>query len=280
MTLNPQAVGLESSESTLRFDWKTLALYALGIGAKRSELDYLYEARGPKVFPTFAVVPGYPVLFELLGRSGGSLLQVVHATQSVRVLGPLPRAGELSTRGKIIGLYDMKKFAQMVFETRTSCEGRPVFETEWSMFFLGEGGFGGPRPPKTPVPKIPSNAQPVFEVEELVPTEQALLYRLSGDFNPLHADPAFAAQVGFPEGPILHGLATYGYCARALIHSALEGDAARLRAFHAQFRKPIWPGEKLRTEGFLVDGAYVLRARAEDREDPVALCAAEIVPQQ
>jgi len=130
-------VGLESSESTLRFDWKTLALYALGIGAKRSELDYLYEARGPKVFPTFAVVPGYPVLFDLLGRSGGSLLQVVHATQSVRVLGPLPRSGELSTVGKIVGLYDMKKFAQMVFETRTSCEGRPVFETEWSMFFLG-----------------------------------------------------------------------------------------------------------------------------------------------
>ena len=91
MTLNPQAVGLESSESTLSFDWKTLALYPLGIGSKRSELDYLYEARGPKVFPTFAVVPGYPVLLDLLGRSGGSLLQVVHATQSVRVLGPLPR---------------------------------------------------------------------------------------------------------------------------------------------------------------------------------------------
>src|SRR6185436_6668266 len=208
MTLNPEAVGLESSEHTLRFDWKTLALYALGIGAKRGELDYLYEERGPKVFPTFAVVPGYPLLFELLGRSGGSLTQVVHATQSVRMHAPLPRYGELATRGKITGLYDMKKFAQMVFETRTQCEGQLVFETEWSMFFLGEGGFGGPRPPKGSVPKIPSDAQPVFEFEEVVSPEQALLYRLSGDFNPLHADPAFAAQVGFSEGPILHGLAT------------------------------------------------------------------------
>jgi len=276
MTLNPEAVGLESSEHTLRFDWKTLVLYALGIGAKRAELDYLYEARGPKVFPTFAVVPGYPLLFELLGRSGGSLTQVVHATQSVRMHAPLPRYGELATRGKITGLYDMKKFAQMVFETRTLCEGQLVFETEWSMFFLGEGGFGGPRPPKGPVPKIPSLAQPVFEFEEVVSPEQALLFRLSGDFNPLHADPAFAAQVGFPEGPILHGLATYGFCARALIHSALGGDASRLRAFHAQFRKPIWPGETLRTQGFLLEGTYVLRALGGGREEPVALCAAEI----
>jgi acyl dehydratase len=278
MSLNPEAVGVESSEVSLRYDWKTLALYALGIGAKRSELDYLYEARGPKVFPTFAVVPGYPVMFELLGRSGGSLSQVVHASQSVRTLGLLPRSGELLTRGKITGVYDMKKFAQMVFETRTSCEGRPVFEAEWSMFFLGEGGFGGPRPPKSVLPKIPSDAEPVFEFEEQVPQEQALLYRLSGDFNPLHADPAFAAQVGFAEGPILHGLATYGYCARALIHSALGGDAARLRAFHGQFRKPVWPGEVLRTQGFLLDGVYALRSFAAQREDPVALCAGEVSP--
>ena len=276
MTLNPEAVGVESSEHTLRFDWKTLALYALGIGAKRSELDYLYEARGPKAFPTFAVVPGYPLLFELLGRSGGSLTQLVHASQSVRVHGPLPRSGELSTRGKIVGLYDMKKFAQMVFETRTSCEGQLVYESEWSMFFIGQGGFGGPRPPKSPVPKIPSDARPVFEFEEVVPPEQALLYRLSGDPNPLHADPAFAAQVGFPQGPILHGLATYGYCARALIHSVLGGEAARLQAFHAQFRKPVWPGEVLKTQGFVIEGEYVLRAFAGGREEPVALCAAEI----
>jgi len=275
MTLNPEAVGVESSEHRLRYDWKTLALYALGIGAKRSELDYLYEERGPKAFPTFAVVPGYPLLFELLGRSGGSLAQLVHSAQSVRVCGPLPPAGELTTRGKIIGLYDMKKFAQMVFETRTSCEGQLVYESEWSMLFLGQGGFGGPRPPKSPVPKIPSDALPVFEFEEVVPAEQALLYRLSGDLNPLHADPAFAARVGFPEGPILHGLATYGYCARALIHCALAGEAARLQAFHAQFRKPVWPGDALKTQGFLVEGAYVLRAFAGGRADPVALCAAQ-----
>jgi acyl dehydratase len=276
MALNPDAVGVESKESSLHFDWKTLVLYALGIGAKRDELDYLYEARGPKVFPTFAVVPGYGAMFELLGRSGGSLEQVVHAGQSVRMHGALPRSGELLTKGRITGLYDLKKLAQMVFVTETRCEGRLVFEAEWSMFFLGQGGFGGPRPPKSSVPKIPSDAQPVFELEEVVSPEQALLYRLSGDVNPLHVDPAFAKIVGFEQGPILHGLATYGYCARALTRAALAGDAARIRAFHGQFRKPIWPGEALLTQGFLVDGGYVMRCLAGGREDPVALCSAEL----
>ena len=275
MSLNPSAVGIESSTFTMRYDWKTLVLYALGVGAKRSELDYLYEGRGPKILPTFAVVPAYPVMFELLGRSGGGLETLVHAAQSVTVVGKLPPSGELQTTGKITGVYDLKKLAQMVFETRTTCEGELVFASEWSMFFLGQGGFAGPRPPKSPIPKIPSEAEPVFEFEELVSPEQALLYRLSGDFNPLHADPAFAAVVGFSAGPILHGLATYGYCARALIHSALGGDAQRLRAFHAQFRKPVWPGEALKVQGFLLEGRYALRAFAGGREEPVALCSAE-----
>ena len=276
MALNPDAVGVESKESSLHFDWKTLVLYALGIGAKRDELDYLYEARGPRVFPTFAVVPGYGVMFELLGRSGGSLEQVVHAAQSVRTYGALPPSGELVTKGKITGLYDLKKLAQMVFVTETRCEGRLVFEAEWSMFFLAQGGFGGPRPPKSAVPKIPGDAQPVFEVSELVSAEQAILYRLSGDINPLHIDPEFARVVGFEQGPILHGLATYGFCARALIRSVLGGDAARVQAFHGQFRKPIWPGETLVTQGFLVDGSYVMRCLAAGREEPVALCSAEL----
>lgn len=276
MALNPDAVGAESKESSLRFDWKTLALYALGIGAKRDELDYLYEARGPKVFPTFAVVPGYGAMFELLGRSGGSLEQVVHAAQSVRMHGTLPRSGELLTKGRITGLYDLKKLAQMVFVTETRCEGQLVFEAEWSMFFLGQGGFGGPRPPKSAVPKIPGDAQQVFELTEVVSPEQAILYRLSGDVNPLHIDPDFAKVVGFEQGPILHGLATYGFCARALVRSVLAGKAERLRAFHGQFRKPIWPGETLVTQGFLVEGAYVMRCLAAGREEPVALCSAEL----
>ena len=146
------------------------------------------------------------------------------------------------------------------------------------MLVLGDGGFDGPRPPKSPVPKIPSGAPPAFSIEQRVSPEQALLYRLSGDPNPLHVDPAVASMFGFERGPILHGLATYGYAARALIRGALGGDASRLVAFHGQFRKPFWPGDVMRTEGFQVDGTWALRTTSASPDDVVALFAAEIAP--
>lgn len=276
MPVDPKSVGVESKLYHLSYDYKTLALYALGVGATRDELDFVYEARGPKVLPTFGVVPGYPVLGDLLAASGGSLDRLVHGGQSVRVHAQLPPAGELATRGVITGIYDLKRMTQLVFTTYTSLEGQLVYECEWSMLVLGEGGFDGPRPPKSPVPKVPAGAAPVLRVEQRVAPEQALLYRLSGDANPLHVDPAVARQLGFDRGPILHGLATYGFAARALIHGALGGDPARVRAFHGQFRKPLWPGDTLRTEGFEVEGKYVLRSAAGDGGDVVALFAAEV----
>jgi len=276
MAVDPKTVGVESAVYTLRYDWKTLVLYALGIGATREELDYVYEGRGPKVFPTFGVVPGYPVLGELLGRSGGSLDRVVHGGQSVTMHGELPPTGELSTQGTITGVYDLKRMTQLVFLAKTTLDGRLVFESEWTLLVLGEGGFDGPRPPKSPIPKIPTGAAPAFRVEERVPAEQALLYRLSGDPNPLHVDPAVAKLLGFDKGPILHGLATYGYAARALVRSVLGGDASRLVTFHGQFRKPFWPGEVLRTEGFEVEGKYALRSASTAPDDVVALFGAEI----
>lgn len=275
MAIDPKCVGAESSVHTLRYDWKTLVLYALGVGAKREELDLVYEARGPKVLPTFGVVPAYSVLMDLLGVSGGSFDRLVHGAQSVTVHGELPPSGELSTRGVITGVYDLKRMTQLVFKTSTSLEGRLVFESEWSMLVLGEGGFDGPRPPKSPIPKIPSGAAPSFVFEERVSPEQALLYRLSGDPNPLHVDPAVAKLFNFERGPILHGLATYGFAARALIQSALGGDAARLVTFHGQFRKPFWPGDVLRTEGFEVDGQHVLRSTSGGEDNVVALFAGE-----
>lgn len=276
MSLDPTSVGAASAVFKFRYDWRTLVLYALGIGTKREELDYLYEARGPKVFPTFGVVPAYPVLMDLLGRSGGTFDRLVHAGQSVTVHAAIPASGELSTTGVITGIYDLKKMAQLVFRTQTTLDGQLVFENEWSMLLLGEGGFGGPRPPKSPILKIPNGALPDFVFEERISPEQALLYRLSGDPNPLHADPAFAKLVGFERGPILHGLATYGFCARALVLSALGGDATRLATFHGQFRKPVWPGDVLRTEGFALDGQLALRASAGEGGETVALFGAEL----
>ena len=274
MSLDLSSIGFKTEPHVFSYDWKTAVLYALGIGAKRAEIDYLYEGRGPKVFPTFGVIPSYGPVSEMFVKAGCDMTRLVHGAQSLRVHRPLPASGTLHTVGTIRGIYDMKKLAQVLFETRTTLNGEPCFDTEWQLLIRDAGNFGGERPPKSETPKIPEGATPSFEHTELTSPEQALLYRLSGDLNPLHADPAFASLVGFDQGPILHGLCTYGFLARAVIREACGGDASRLKGLHAQFRKPVWPGEAIRTVGYaLGDGRIVLQAFAGDRPDAVITSA-------
>jgi acyl dehydratase len=251
-----------------------VVLYALGIGAKRAELDYLYEGRGPRVFPTFGVIPAYGPVNELFHKTRCDMTRLVHGAQALRVHRPLPPAGTLHTVGTIRGIYDMKKLAQVVLETKTTLNGEPCFDTQWQLLVRDAGNFGGERPPKSEVPKIPEGKRAAFEHSEETSPEQALLYRLSGDLNPLHADPAFASMAGFQEAPILHGLCTYGFVARAVIREMCAGDASRLKGLTVQFRKPVWPGETIRTLGYdLGDGRIVLQAYAGGRPDAVITSA-------
>ncbi len=274
MSLDLSTIGFKTEPHVFSYDWKTAVLYALGIGAKRAEIDYLYEGRGPKVFPTFGVLPSYGPVSEMFVKAGCDMTRLVHGAQSLRVYRPLPPSGTLQTVGTIRGIYDMKKLAQVLFQTYTTLNGEPCFDTEWQLLIRDAGNFGGERPPKSEAPKIPDGATPSFDHTEVTSPEQALLYRLSGDLNPLHADPAFASLVGFDQGPILHGLCTYGFVARAVIQHACDGDASRLKGLHAQFRKPVWPGEAIRTVGYaLGDGRIVLQAFAGDRPDAVITSA-------
>lgn len=270
MALDVSTVGYTTEPIAFKYDWKTTVLYSLGIGATRDELDHLYEARGPKVFPTFGVIPAYGPVRELFVKTGCDMTRLVHGAQTLRIHRPLPPEGTLSSVGTIRGIYDMKKLAQVVLETRTTLNGEPCFDTEWQLLIRDAGGYGGARPPKADVPKAAEGSTPTFVDEAQTAPEQALLYRLSGDLNPLHADPEFARSVGFSDGPILHGLCTYGFVARALVRHACGQNADRLRSFTAQFRKPVWPGEKIRTEGYaLGDGRVVVQAFAGDRPDAV-----------
>lgn len=270
MSLDLSAVGFETAPFTFDYDWKTVVLYALGVGCKRDELDYLYEGKGPLVVPSFAVVPAYPALEPLVAKAGADMTKVVHGSQSVTLHGAIPREGRLSTVAKLSGIYDLKRLSQVVFTTKTSHEGELIFETEWTLVVRDTGGFGGPRPPKAAPPKVPTGQTPLFEKTETISPEQALLYRLSGDLNPLHADPVFAKEVGFEQGPILHGLCTYGYVTRAVIEGACAGDPKRLKKIAVQFKKPVWPGETLRTVGYTTeDGRVALVAYAADRPEAV-----------
>src|SRR3954470_20075998 len=201
MSLDLSTIGFKTEAHVFTYDWKAAVLYALGIGAKRAELDYLYEGRGPKVFPTFGVIPAYGPVSELFVKTKCDMTRLVHGAQTLRVHRPLPPSGTLHTVGTIVGIYDMKKLAQVVLETNTTLNGEPCFDTEWQLLVRDAGNFGGERPPKSEAPKLAEGQgeTPTFSAEQATRPEQALLYRLTGDLNPLHADPAFARAAGFEQ---------------------------------------------------------------------------------
>jgi acyl dehydratase len=269
MALNPDGVGKEAGPVETSHTWKDIVLYALGIGATEAELDYLLDNRGPKTYPMYAVVPTFAASISALSGLQGSFANVLHGGQSFRMHKPIPANGKLLTTAKCEAMYDRRKFAQTIATTRTvDSKGEPVFDTEWSILYRGEGGFGGPPAPKAPESTPPDRA-PDWVSEEATRGNQALLYRLSGDLNPLHADPKFARMVGFDQ-PILHGLCTFGFVGRSLIRGLCDGDGDRLMGMRCEFRKPVWPGDTIVTEAWDEgDGRVLFHAKTAERGDAV-----------
>lgn len=268
MALDPQAVGKTTGELVHEYEWKDVVLYALGVGAKEDELDFLYEKRGPKVLPTYAVVPTFPVCAELFEVVGGDMLGVVHGAQRIVLHRTFAPEGKLTTIGRVAHVYDLKRMAQAIFATETrDAAGELICETEWEILFRLDGGFGGERPPKSLRVKVPE-ADADHRVVGATTREQAALYRLSGDLNPLHIDPEIGEKAGFGR-PILHGLCTFGYIGRAILERLCERDPARLRELRVQFRKPVWPGDTLITELWhdADAGRHVVRTSTEERPD-------------
>jgi acyl dehydratase len=177
---------------------------------------------------------------------------LVHAEQAFELHRPLPPAGTARTTSKVTGIYDKGSGALVVSESVAVLPetGEPLVTARSSAFIRGEGGFGGDQGPRAAWQE-PSRA-PDHQVTYSTRPEQALLYRLSGDRNPLHSDPAFAARAGFPR-PILHGLCTYGVTGRALLHTLADSDPARFAAMSGRFSAPVFPGEPL-TVSIWADG--------------------------
>ena len=276
MALDLSLVGKTSEVSRFTYSWKDAVLYALGVGAKKDELDFLYEKRGPKVLPSFAVVPTFQVMLDALAKTGGDFAMVVHGGQRFRVHRPFSPSGELASTATIRGIYDLRRFASVLVDTQTKNEkGELVAEGTWTIIYRDAGGFGGSPPPKEPSDiTVPKDRAPDFRVEEKTSEEQALLYRLNGDPNPLHADPEFAHSVGFQQGPILHGLCTYGFMVRHAARGACGGDATRLTSFEGRFSKPVWPGETIVTQGWVVaPGKIALSVSVKEREENVITAA-------
>ncbi len=213
------------------------------------------------MLPTFGVL----LAQSGTGRSLGDFdrAQLVHAEQAFELHRPLPVAGTVRTVSTVTGIYDKGSGALVVTESVAvdAATGEPLV-TSWSgVFIRGEGGFGGDRGGSAPWAKPGRDP----DVRVVMPTrpEQALLYRLSGDRNPLHADPAFAARGGFSR-PILHGLCTYGITGRALLQELCAGDPARFRSMSGRFSRPVLPGESLVVSIWLEDGGAVFQTAKED----------------
>jgi acyl dehydratase len=283
MGLNLDAVGATSEPFERSWDSKDALLYALGVGAGSLdatgfELEFTTENSdgvAQRVLPTFTTI---------VGQGGGAAMSLgdydpamlVHGEQSIRLHGELPAAGTVSTTTTVAGMYDKGAAGLVVLQSasRHVGTGEPAFSTRTALFIRGAGGFGGPRNPEgDDESALAGEPLPTREPDEVVSystrPDQALLYRLSGDRNPLHSDPTFAKRAGF-DSPILHGLCTYGFTGRALLHSVCGSDPARFGAMRARFSKPTMPGDALTVSlwdiGDRVPGAYRFRTETQRGE--------------
>jgi len=252
MALNFDSVGAVSKPAERSWTSKDALLYALGVGAGQTdptgfELEFTTENSqdiAQKVLPTFPVVIGGGTDMPSFGDINWAML--VHGEQGLEVFGPIPPDGTVVSTTKIVGIYDKKSGALIVTEGESKYKdtGKPAFKVRTGIFLRGEGGFGKSYGPDLPPKVVLPDRAADHEVTYSTRTDQALLYRLSGDRNPLHADPSFAALAGFPK-PILHGLCTYGFTGRALLHTLCGSDPARFTGMDVRFTRPVMPGDAL-----------------------------------
>ena len=246
MPINPDAVGTRGEPRRHSWTSKDALLYALGVGAGVEELPFTTENTKDlpqRVLPTFAVIiGGGGVPFDKLGSFNPAMM--LHGAQGIELLDEIPAEGEIESTGSVAAIYDKGKSAvvELVSESVTVATGKPLLRTKMTAFFRGEGGFGGERGPAVNF-ELP-NRQADHEIRYPTRVDQALLYRLSGDRNPLHSDPSFAKLGGF-ERPILHGLCSYGFTGRALLHAVCKSDPSRFKKMDARFSKPVTPGDEL-----------------------------------
>lgn len=235
---------------------RDVILYHLGLGAgvdslDPAELGWVYE-KNLKVLPTFAMVAGQGVSAGAVTAAGLNLpgididlRKILHGGQSLTVHAPIPASGAATISSRVADVWDKGKAAVIVLEqSAQDSGGKPLWTTAMQIWARGEGGFGGDAGPDA------SNAVPERSPDKVLvsptSTQQALMYRLSADMNPLHADPAFAKMAGF-DRPILHGLASYGIVCKAVVDGVLDGDPTRVRTFSVRFAGSLYPGETIET---------------------------------
>jgi 3-hydroxyacyl-CoA dehydrogenase/3a,7a,12a-trihydroxy-5b-cholest-24-enoyl-CoA hydratase len=282
-----EAIAADMPPVESSYDARDVALYALGIGAAENPLDpadlsLVYEMGDMKTFPTFAVIPAMKTIFDQAKRGekwpglNYGFERILHGEQYTELKRPLPTQARLKHKLKVKDIYDKGKNAVVVTSiTTTDAEtGEELAYNEVSAVVRGAGGWGGDRGP-TGEANVPPNRAPDKVVTEKTHENQALLYRLSGDINPLHVDPGFAQAFGF-QRPILHGLCTFGFAARAVVKSfAPNGDPRFFKSIKVRFSDSVFPGETLVTEMWKEsDTKIIFQTKVKERDKVVISNAA------
>lgn len=269
MSIDPASVGASAGPKLVTWTDRDTLLYALGVGAGPDELALVTENShelDQQVLPTFAVIVAAP--FAVLPKVGKpSYATMLHGGQEVRIVRPLQPAGKLLVTAEVTELQDKGAGNNAIVVLTGSGtdpdSGDLVTQTVTTLVFRGQGGFGGDAgvsPVRVQIPDGPADEEVVDDTDERLP----LIYRLSGDRNPLHSDPWFAREkAGFPK-PIMHGLCTYGVVGRGLVRTLCGGDPTRLTALAVRFSAPVFPGDRLVTSVWRREkGEAVFRTEAQ-----------------
>jgi acyl dehydratase len=275
-----KAVGAELAGVSFSWAEEDIILYNLGVGAgdpptSPEELKYVFEGDLTAV-PAFGTIPPFEMMMSIGAIDGLEidLARILHGDQTLTVHSPIPTSGTVSQTGRIADIYDKGKGALVVVEVVSVLEatGLPLFTNRSGVYVRGEGGFGGDSGPSAS--NLAPDRDPDHVVESTTLPQQALLYRMaSGDKNPLHADPGFAAFAGF-ERPILHGLCTYGIVNKAVVETALAGEPGRVGTYTARFTGHVFPGETLVTSIWDEGNRLLMSAETKKRGTRVLANAA------
>lgn len=262
---------------TQTYTERDVMLYALGLGLGADPLDaaqlrYVYE-KNLQAMPTCAAAFAWPKSWMREPSTGIDYLKLVHGEQDVRFLRPMPVAATIVSKTRVSRIVDKGAgkgaIVELLRDITEAASGERLAEVRQVTFLRGDGGFsaesGVSDAPPEALPSVPERAP---DAEYVLPTgaNAALIYRLSGDLNPLHADPEVASKAGFSR-PILHGLATYGMAGYAAIRTFADNDPARLKRLALRLTSPVYPGEQVRFQFWRAsDERLHLRARVDARD--------------
>ena len=262
--LSSDLVGLTFEPVEFSWGTKDVILYALGVGAKpKGELEFVFEGKGPKVLPTYAVIPGMFSMGGLVSNVEINLAMLLHGEQSITLHREIPPEAKVRITGRVAEVWDKGKAAVIGSEGLVEDANGPLFTTKATLFIRGAGGFGGPRGPSTVGLNEPPDRAPDHVIEDVTRPEQGALYRLSGDPNPIHIDPDFATMAGF-EQPFMHGLCTYGFVGRAVLKALCGGDPARFLHLEARFADQVYFGDTVITKIWTAgDGEAIVQAQTQ-----------------